>query len=175
MKTFMISRRVLPLLFPVLVLFFTGCGPKVIPKEYEEKIDKKVTFEEVKRNPEAFQGKRILVGGEIIETRNLQGKTEIEVLQKPLGRDREPIPVDESEGRFILIHPSFLDPTVFRSGRRITAVGVVSGSRSQKIGETEMIYPILESEHIHLWPIGSGQRTEPSIGIGLGFGFGFGR
>ena len=171
----MIHRPPLLFISLILSLFFAGCGPKVIPKEFEEKIDKKVTFEEVKRNPEAFKGKRILVGGEIIETRNLQGKTEIEVLQKPLGRDRDPLPADESAGRFILIHPSFLDPTVFRGGRRITAVGVVAGNRAQKIGETEMIYPVLESEHIHLWPIGSGQRTEPSIGIGLGFGFGFGR
>jgi outer membrane lipoprotein len=174
MKMFTISRRLF-FLSAFLSLFFAGCGSKVIPEEFDEKIDKKVTFEEVKRDPESFRGKRILVGGEIIETRNLQGKTEIEILQKPLGRDRGPLPVDESEGRFVLVHPSFLDPSVFRSGRRVTAVGVVEGSRSQKIGETELVYPILENEHIHLWPVGSGQRTEPTIGIGLGFGFGFGR
>jgi outer membrane lipoprotein len=174
MKMFIIRRRLF-FLSVLLSLFLTGCGSKVIPEEFEKKIDKKVTFEEVKRDPEAFKGKRILVGGEIIETRSLQGKTEIEILQKPLGRDRGPLPVDESEGRFVLVHASFLDPSVFRSGRRVTAVGVVEGSRSQKIGETEMIYPILENEHIHLWPVGSGQRSGPSIGIGFGFGFGFGR
>jgi outer membrane lipoprotein len=135
-----------------------------------------VTFEEVKRNPETYRGKRILVGGEIIETRNLQGKTEIEILQKPLGNDRGPLPVDESEGRFLLIHSSFLDPSVFRSGRRVTAVGVVEGSRSQRIGEMEMVYPIFENEHIHLWPSGSGQHgAEPSFGISLGFGAIFSR
>ncbi len=175
MKTLMIGRRISFLLSALLFLSLTACGPKVIPKEFEEKLDKKVTFEEVKRNPETYRGKRILVGGEIIETRNLEGKTEIEILQKPLGRDRSPLPVDDSEGRFILIHPSFLDPSVFRSGRRVTAVGVVEGSRSQKIGEAERIYPIFENEHLHLWPVGTGRSHEPSFGISLGFGAIFSR
>jgi outer membrane lipoprotein len=175
MKRLMIGRRVFLSLILILPLFLAACGPKVIPKEMEERIDKQLTFDEVKRDPGAFKGKRILVGGEIIETRNLGGKTEIEILQKPLGRDREPLPVDSSDGRFLLVHPAFLDPSVFRSGRRVTAVGVVDGSRSQKIGETEMIYPIFENEHIHLWPVGSGRSSEPSFGISLGFGAIFGR
>lgn len=175
MKRLRNGRKGLLLLILFFPLFLAACGPKVIPKEVEEKIDKELTFDEVKRDPGAFKGKRILVGGEIIETRNLQGRTEIEILQKPLGRDRGPLPVDSSDGRFLLIHPAFLDPSVFRSGRRITAVGVVDGSRLQKIGENEMTYPVFENEHIYLWPVGSGQSSEPSFGISLGFGAVFGR
>lgn len=173
MKRRMIGRKTLFLVL-ILPLFLGACGPKVIPKEVEEKIDKQLSFDEVKRDPGAFKGKRVLVGGEIIETRNLQGKTEIEILQKPLGQDRGPLMADSSAGRFLLIHPAFLDPSVFRSGRRITAVGVVEGSRSQKIGESELIYPIFENEHVYLWPVGSGQSSEPSFGISLGFGAVFG-
>ena len=158
-----------------IALFLAACGPKVIPKEIEEKIDKSLTFEEVQKNPEAYKGKRILVGGEIIETRNLKDKTEIEVLQKPLGSDRGPLSVDESKGRFFLIHPAFLDPTVFRSGRRVTVVGVVEGSRVQNIGEAQKAYPTLESEHLYLWPTESRGSGEPSIGIGFGFGAIFSR
>lgn len=150
-----------------------SCGPKVIPEDLERKVDKGISFREVKKNPESYKGRRMLVGGEIIEIRNLQNKTEIEILQKPLGRDRAPINVDESGGRFVLIHPAFLDPSVFRSGRRLTAVGLVEGGRSERVGEAEVVQPVLQSEHIHLWPPGEGGRSEPSIGIGLGFGFSF--
>lgn len=159
----------------IISFFILSCGPKIIPKEMEERIDKKLSFREVKKDPEAYTGKRILVGGEIIETRNLKDNTEIEILQKPLGPDRAPLTVDESDGRFILIHPSFLDPTVFRSGRRITAVGLVKGGRSQMLGEMQMIYPILEEEHIYLWPIASLREAEPSIGFSFGIGAIFGR
>lgn len=161
-------------LFLLFALTVAACGPKVIPKEIEERVDKKLTFEEVQKNPEAFRGRSILVGGEIIEIRNLKDKTEIEVLQKPLGSDRAPVPVDESSGRFILTHPSFLDPSVFRSGRRLTAVGSVQGGRTERIGEAERTVPVFEDEHIHLWPPGQAQR-EPSVGFSFGIGAIFGR
>ncbi|MBI3804499.1 MAG: Slp family lipoprotein [Nitrospirae bacterium] len=161
-------------LFLFLVLWVAACGPKVIPKEFEEKIDKKLTFEEIQKNPDAYRGRSILIGGEIIETRNLKDKTEIEVLQKPLGSNRAPVPIDESNGRFILIHSSFLDPAVFRSGRRLTAVGTVQGGRDERFGEAERITPVLEDEHIHLWPPGQADR-EPSVGFSFGIGAVFGR
>ncbi|MFY9270114.1 MAG: Slp family lipoprotein [Candidatus Manganitrophaceae bacterium] len=155
-------------------LLLVSCGPKVIPEVLEERIDRRLTFEEVKENPEAHLGRLILIGGEIIETRNFEDKTEIEVLQKPLGSDRAPIPIDESGGRFILIHPTFLDPVVFKSGRRITVVGVVQGKRMERIGQAEGVVPVLGDEHIYLWPSGRYQK-EPSINIGFGFGAIFGR
>lgn len=171
-----LNSKILATFFLFLsALIVSSCGPKVIPEDLERKVEKEISFQEVRKNPDSFKGKRILVGGEIIEIRNLQDKTEIEILQKPLGRDRAPLNVDESGGRFVLIHPSFLDPSVFRSGRRLTAVGLVEGGRAEQVGQAEMIEPVLQSEHIHLWPPGEGGRTEPSIGIGLGFGFGFSR
>lgn len=173
MKKKLNSKMPAVLLLFLSSLIFSSCGQKVIPEDLERKVEKEISFQEVKKNPESYKGKRILVGGEIIEIRNLQDKTEIEILQKPLGRDRAPITVDESGGRFVLIHPSFLDPSVFRSGRRLTAVGLVEGGRLEQVGEAEMVQPVLQSEHIHLWPPGEGGRSEPSIGIGLGFGFSF--
>lgn len=175
MKRILNSKMLMALFLLFSLSMFSSCGPKVIPEDLERKVEKEISFQEVKKSPDSFKGKRILVGGEIIEVRNLKDKTEIEILQKPLGRDRAPLNVDESNGRFVLIHPSFLDPSVFRSGRRLTAVGLVEGSRAEQVGEAEMVQPVLQSEHIHLWPPGQGGRTEPSIGIGLGFGFGFSR
>lgn len=175
MKSILRLKRTLLGFFPLVLFLLTSCGPKIIPDEVEERIDREISFEEVKRDPQSYMGKRILVGGEIIETRNLKERTEIEILQKPLGSDRGPLFVDESKGRFLVVHPSFLDPTVFRSGRRITVVGVVEGSRSQNVGETAMVYPVLQDEHLHLWPLDSGRRNEPNFGISLGFGAIFGR
>ena len=36
-------------------------------------------------NPDAYLGRTVLLGGEIIETENLQDQTRLEMLQKPLG------------------------------------------------------------------------------------------
>lgn len=171
MKVILYRRKLAAFLILLSFSLLSSCGPRAVPEDLERKVDKEINFDEVKKDPEAYKGKRILVGGEIIEVHNLKDKTEIEILQKPLGRDRAPLPVDESRGRFLLVHSSFLDPSVFSSGRRLTVVGLVEGGRTERIGQAEMIYPVLQSEHIHLWPPGSEVQTGPSIGIGFGFGF----
>ena len=149
---------------------FVSCGHRIIPKEMEDKVDWTLSFEAVKSDPNATLGKTILVGGEIIETHNKKETTEIEILQKPLGSDYRPLFVDESKGRFIYIHPTFLDPSIYKSGRKVTVVGTVEGARSQRVGEVEMAYPILAGNHLYLWPPYRPHSVEPSIGIGFGFG-----
>ena len=94
-----------------------------------------------------------MVGGEIIEVRNLKETTEIDVLEKPLAADRSPVRLDISGGRFVLIQPSFIDPNLFKVGRRLTATATVTGGRAQKIGEAEIMVPVLETPKIHLWPL----------------------
>ncbi|MFQ5780196.1 MAG: Slp family lipoprotein [Nitrospiria bacterium] len=154
----------------IIMTLLASCGPKIIPDEIEAKIDKDLPFEEISRDPELHIGRTILVGGEIIETRNLKDGTEIEILQKPLSSDRAPLPVDESTGRFFLVAATFLDPEIFSSGRRVTVVGMVAGGRTQQIGGTERLYPVLEKEHIHLWPLGLVRPydSSPRFHIGLG-------
>ncbi len=158
-----------------LSLLFTSCATRIIPKEMEGQIDWTVSFEQVKSDPNAHLGKTILVGGEIIGMHNKKETTEIEILQKPLGNDRRPLFVDESSGRFIYIHPTFLDPSIYKSGRKVTVVGMVEGARSQNLGEVEIVYPILAGKHLYLWPPYRPHPGEPSIGIGFGFSAVYGR
>ena len=68
----------------LMVLFLTGCAP-VLSQEVLRDVDKDVPFQAVLHNPDNFKGKTILVGGKIIETTPLQGKTRVTVLQYPLG------------------------------------------------------------------------------------------
>jgi len=130
-------------------LMVAACGPKVLE---EGNLDRHLTFEAVRIDPAAHQGKRMMVGGEIIEVRNLKETTEIDVLEKPLAADRSPVRGDISRGRFVLIQPSFIDPNLFKAGRRLTATATVVGDRVQKIGEAEIRVPVFESPKIHLWP-----------------------
>ena len=156
-----------------LLLLVASCGPKVLD---EGNIDRHLTFEVVKIDPDAHKSKRMIVGGEIIEVRNLKEVTEIDILEKPLGVDRSPLRLDLSRGRFVLIQPSFLDPEIFKVGRRLTAAATVAGRRTQKIGESELVVPVFEAPTIHLWPLEPAypQRYPhrhwwPEVDIGLGY------
>lgn len=155
-----------------LVLTAVGCAPRLIPPEIEREIDPGLSLQEVRKDIEAQQGKRLLLGGEIIEVRPQKEKTELEILEKPLNQNHYPVLVDASQGRFILIAPGLLDPAIYQSGRRVTVVGKVSGFRTSAEGTR---LPVLEERFLHLWPPGGQDSSEPSFSIGIGLGAMFGR
>lgn len=134
------------------VLLLSGCA-HVISKDLRTKADPSLTLSQVRQDPEAFKGKIVLWGGEIIETLNLRdATTQIEVYQKPLGWRGEPRGVLTSEGRFLVLADQSLDPYLFRSGRRITVAGEILGTKVKPLGEMDYRYPLIASKQIHLWP-----------------------
>ncbi len=154
----------------VLISFFflSACGPRVIPKELRNKVDRGLSFDAVYADPTLHRGKMMLVGGEIIAIHNKKDVTEIEVLQKPLGGDHHPLSVDQSAGRFVYTYPGFLDPSIYKGGRRITVIGQVTGVQSKTVGEAEVVYLVLTGEHLTLWPASQLYR-ESWTGVGFGF------
>ena len=133
-------------------LFFLGGCASVVPRELRNEVDRSISYEELQMNPDSYLGRVVLLGGEILETENLPDETQIEMLQKPLGDEDIPVDTGESEGRFLISYAGYLDPAVYSSGRYVTAVGEVLGSKSLKIGEAEYQAPIISGKFIHLWP-----------------------
>ena len=138
-------------LFGLLLLIltlFSGCAP--ISKELRAQADRTLTFQHVFQNPEAYKGKIAIWGGEIIETINQKdGTTLIVVLQRPLDWMEEP-KIQRSEGRFIILVEGYVDPYVFRKGRRITVAGEILGRKAMRLGELEYPYPLFLSKQIYL-------------------------
>jgi len=134
------------------VLIFGGCV-HAISRQKRELALQGLTPESILRDFDAYQGKLVLMGGEIIETRNLENETLIEVLQRPLSRNTDqPLKDKDADGRFFARYPTFQDPYIFSQGREITVAGIVTGKRSSKIGEREYTYVVLENRETHLWP-----------------------
>jgi outer membrane lipoprotein len=134
------------------VLFIlTGCAP-VISKNLREQADLSLSFGEVIRNPDAFKGRTVIWGGEIIETSNEEnGETVLEVFQRPLNWREEPQETVASEGRFLVRVEKYLDPYIYRRGRKITVAGEILGSEVRPIGKMEYRYPLILSKEIYLW------------------------
>ncbi len=138
------------LLFWILLL--SGCA-HVISKDLRAQSDASLSLSQVLKDPNAFKGKMVIWGGEIIETVNQKdATTQIEVFQKPLGWRGEPRAIASSEGRFLILVHQFLDPYLYRIGRKITVVGEILGEKVKPLGEMEYRYPLLSSRQIHLWP-----------------------
>jgi outer membrane lipoprotein len=139
-------------LFFSLSLLLSGCA-HVISKDLRTKSDPSLTLNQVRQNPEAFKGKLVVWGGEIIETINQKdGTTQVEVLQKPLGCRGEPKETVTSEGRFLILADKYLDPYLFRKGKKITVAGEIQGEKIKPLGEMDYRYPLLSSKQVYLWP-----------------------
>jgi outer membrane lipoprotein len=146
----MVTRFKFFSLFFVL-LFISGCA-HVISKDLRNHSDLSLTLSQVNRDPNAYKGKSVIWGGEIIETVNQKdGTTQIEVFQRPLGWRGEPKETLASEGRFLVLVEKYLDPYIFRRGRRITVAGEIQGEMIKPLGQMDYRYPLLLSKQIHLW------------------------
>jgi len=150
----MIRRFQLFLLFLLflLIILISGCA-HVISKDIRSKADPSLTFRQVFQNPNAYKEKTVVWAGEIIQTANQKdGTTLIEVFQRPLGWRGEPKETVTSEGRFLILAETFLDPYIFRRGRKITVAGEIQEERIKSLGEMDYRYPLILSKQIYLWP-----------------------
>jgi len=137
-----------PTLF-ILALFLSSCAP--ISRTLRQEAAP-LSLREVSQNPEAYKGKIVIWGGEIIGTVNQKDNTTlIEVLQRPLDWMEEPERSEPSEGRFLVLVEHYLDPYIYRRERTITVAGEILGERRKPLGEMDYRYPLVLSKQIHLW------------------------
>ncbi len=168
MKTNLCSTHFL-LVWLIAALLIAGCSP-VISQGVLKQVDKAVHFEQLLKDPDAYRGRIVLLGGEIIETRNLPESTMIFLLQRPLGPRDEPDINGESKGRFIVAVPGFLDPAIYRPGRKVTVAGAVEGRETYPLGEIRYTYPVISKRELYLWPSEETTMTEPGVQVGVGIG-----
>lgn len=121
------------------------------PKELLAKVEKNVSCQEFQDEPERYDGRLLLFGGEIVEMKNKGSGAWIIVFQKPLTSRGRPKWTAESGGRFLIITRSFLDVDAFRRGRSLTVIGEVDGSPTMPLRDTDYWYPLLVARQLHLW------------------------
>ena len=126
------------------------------PNQVETKID-------------AVRGARVIWGGVIINSKNLETGTQLEILAYPLNDRQRPRLDREPLGRFIVEHRSYLETVDYAPGRELSVTGTISGTKEGKIDESKYIYPAVTSEQLHLWPKGGADEPQFHFGIGVMF------
>jgi len=147
-----VRRRTSSLLMvPTLVcLLAVGCA-QPFPSDLLAKVEKSVSYREFQDEPEKYDGKLLMFGGEIVETKNTEDRAWVVVLQRPLKGDGRPSRTAESGGRFLLVTKSYLDVGAFQQGHSITVIGEVDGSNAMPLRGTDSWYPLLVAKQLHLW------------------------
>ncbi|WP_019625909.1 Slp family lipoprotein [Thioalkalivibrio sp. ALJT] len=161
------SRVLIPWLAIFLPFVLAACasGPLEAPADAAAQIEPRaVTAERLPVDEQVW-------GGVIARVDNRAEATVIEVVGYPLSR-QEPQTRQSTTGRFRLRVEGFADPVDYRSGRRVTAVGTVSGVEAGQIGQSDYSFPVLEARSVHLWP--EREPSHPSGGVRFGIGIGIG-
>ena len=158
------------------VLLGSACsGNKVIPPDLKDQIDSSASFREIQASPQSFQGRTVLLGGEVLGARRVQDGIELEMLQLPVNGDDPPTERrTDSQGRFLAVDRGGGDPASFPSGTRLTLVGTITGEETRRLDESTYRYPTLEVKHLYVWSEDSYRDRSGSVGLFGGVGVGFG-
>lgn len=161
-------------LFFLLLATLSGaiaCAPAV-SNQSMGLVDPSISFELVLQDPNRYSGSYLLVGGAVAAVRvSESGGSEMEVVQLPTDKSGRITSTDRSAGRFIALDQTFRDPAIYYSGRLITLVGKVVGSRVSELGGKEYRYPVLAVHELRLWaPEEYPGSTPVHFGIGIGVG-----
>jgi outer membrane lipoprotein len=138
------------LIIITLLLVLSGCSS--VPEKIREAPPEAPSLTLVRQSPGAYDGAQIRWGGTIAEVRNLQNETQIVIVTRALSGDGEPRKLDSSEGRFIAVFNTFLDPAIYAVDRNLTVAGTLSGSTEEPLGAMQYRYPIVQVQTHYLWP-----------------------
>ena len=144
--------QILRILLFSLVAIMLPISCTVISEPVRSEAEPPLPFKTLVAQADQYRGRTVILGGYILETRNLESETIINVLQVPLRIGEEPDFKDRSEGRFLVYQQGFLDPEIYAKDRVITVAGEVIGSDSEEIGGNRIQYLKIKSREIYLWP-----------------------
>lgn len=143
----------------VLATILSSCS--AMSQNVRKEADTSIPFDTLKQHTEEYIGKTVILGGYVLEVRNLPQATHIIVLQTPLDFQDHPKQRDQSQGRFIVMHEGFLDPAVYEEGRMITVGGPVIGKEIVKVDGYSYPTVAVKSVEIHLWVKEEKRQTYP--------------
>lgn len=114
-----------------------------------------------------LRGSRVLWGGVIVSSKNLEKGTQLEILAYPLSNQHRPRLEREPLGRFIIEQGSYLETIDYAPGRELSLIGTLTGTKEVKIDAASTLFPAIASEQIHLWPKDVG-NSGPQFHFGVG-------
>lgn len=151
-----------------LLLLLSGCSGK--PVLQSEGADMNLQPTVIADGGNQYIGKRVLWGGTIVGSTNLEGRSRLEILSYPLDSEFRPQTDSKAGGRFLAYHKGYLETVDYAAGRQVSLVGTVNMIEEGRLGEHRYRYPSVDVEQLHLWPQpGEEPKSRLHFGIGVMF------
>lgn len=152
----MFSRLIIYLAGVFVIVLVSACSSH-IPPDIKQPLGGSPDISQVRHQVDSYLSQKVRWGGIILHTENKHSASKLTILALPLSGNGKPQRYnksnDKSPGRFIAIIDEFLEPTVYRSERKITITGRVLRTETANVGEFPYEYPVIQIEHYYLWPV----------------------
>jgi outer membrane lipoprotein len=162
----MLNSRTLVFASIVSGVLLTGCATSFDVGS----ADRTVTPREAAQTPAMVRNRDVAWGGVIANAKNLTDNTQFEIIGYPLDRENRPQADQGPIGRFLIVHPGYLETADYAAGREVTVVGAPNETRTGKVGEASYVYPVVTAKNLYLWPKESKQSSKPTFHFGIGIG-----
>ncbi|MEO5626605.1 MAG: Slp family lipoprotein [Dokdonella sp.] len=162
------SIRPIGALFAIVFTLLEGCATPVFKDMPTTTMSSPL---DVAAAPERYHDAAVVWGGRVIAVHNLADTTQVEVVAHLLDAAQRPDTSVPSIGRFVVVLPGYVESMDYPAGRWLSVRGHVGGSEVHRIDERDVVYPLLLSDDVHLWPASfpyeHGKFTF-AFGIGMG-------
>ena len=119
--------------------------------------------------PERWIDRDVVWGGMIVEVRNFERYSEVEMLAYPLDDKQRPMLELADQGRFIALIPGYVEARDLPQGRFLSLIGRITGERRGTLRNESYVWPEVDIDQLHLWPRDFREpRGKFSIGVGVG-------
>jgi outer membrane lipoprotein len=118
---------------------------------------------EVREDPNAFQGKGVVLGGTVLDVRSAPDGTLLLVLEKPLDSVQRPKAAAASRGRFLARLPADSDPGSLGPGASVTLRGE-AGCADPPGNPGPCATVVLDAQEARPWPSSTLATRLPGLG-----------
>jgi starvation-inducible outer membrane lipoprotein len=133
-------------------VLLAGCAGRISP-QLAEQVSWDLDFPEIRRQPEAYRGWVVALGGTATHIDAVEDGYRVVVSELPLDGSSRPRPAVNQlpRGVFIVLIPRHVAPSALRPGVELTVVGEIRGAAAGPEATGAEILPLLEARHIQVW------------------------
>lgn len=151
-------------------LSFSACTPyQVFPPTVIEGVDANFDFTSWRMAPNAKTGRKIQLGGRIIQAEAKDGGIIIVVAQLPIVEHPAYGPKDTGKrsGEFVIFYQGKIDQNSLQPGNRMIVVGTTQNTKVVTVDDIQRSLPSVVARCLHIWNTGGRDIADfPSYGAG---------
>ena len=116
-------------------------------------VDANFDFARWRTTPNEAEGKKVQIGGRIVESQASSDIVTIVVSQLPIVNQPAYGPKDngKNNGKFVITYQGQIEGPILQPGNRVIVVGMTRPSKVVTVGDLSRNFPIVSAQCLHVW------------------------